>query len=230
MDATEVILLTALVNIIITGLISGVVIYRIQRKIDSSFAEKIEKMRSNLQLSNFEQQTKFARNHEKAVEVLETLLQKFIDFKMGFNHMVLASQRTTFSLERAQTFLTEDDIDSKYEIFISIMDYHARNRHVLPISTIIAIQKVFASVNTLFLLTRIAGENYRTKLPLSEMIRFLYLPANSPVLVEVSNLNIRGIEDKTITLHGLLSDIAEEMNRQGRILEGLYKKYSGTGD
>src|SRR6266540_2226555 len=84
MNPTEIILLTALVNIIITGLISGVAVYRIQRKIDSSFASKLEKFRAGLQYSNFEQQTKFAATYPKRVEALQALYEKYRTFQRAF--------------------------------------------------------------------------------------------------------------------------------------------------
>lgn len=62
---------------IITGLISGIAVYRIQRKIDSSFAEKLEKLKADLAYSNFEQQTKFVKVYQKRIEILRDLYQKF---------------------------------------------------------------------------------------------------------------------------------------------------------
>jgi hypothetical protein len=88
MDATVAILLTALVNIIITGLISGVAVYRIQRKIENSFAEKLERFKSDLAYSTFEQQTKFARLHEKRVQSLEALYEKYKIFIDASNRWI----------------------------------------------------------------------------------------------------------------------------------------------
>jgi hypothetical protein len=48
MNPTEIILLTALVNIVITGLISGVAVHRIRKKMENSFAEKLEEFRAVL--------------------------------------------------------------------------------------------------------------------------------------------------------------------------------------
>jgi hypothetical protein len=77
MDNMQSLILISIVNIIITGLIGGIVIYRIQRKIDSSFSRQMEEFKASLQLSNYERQTKFAQLHAKRVEVLESLYQKF---------------------------------------------------------------------------------------------------------------------------------------------------------
>src|SRR5688500_12899013 len=70
MDTTEQILLITIFNIIFTGLVGGIVVYTIQKKIDAT-----------IQKSLFEHETKFSRNYEKRVEVLETLYQKFMVFR-----------------------------------------------------------------------------------------------------------------------------------------------------
>jgi len=77
LTATQIIILTSIVNVIISGLVGGVVIYVIQKKIDAT-----------IQKSLFEHQTKFARSHEKTVETLEILHQKYSLFARMCNVMI----------------------------------------------------------------------------------------------------------------------------------------------
>lgn len=77
MDATEAIILTSIVNIIITGLVGGIVIYTIQKKIDAT-----------IQKSLFEHQTKFVQLHAKRIETLETLYQKFRIFTFALEKLI----------------------------------------------------------------------------------------------------------------------------------------------
>jgi len=71
MDTLSIIILTAVINAFVTAAIGGIVLYRIQKKIDNSY---------------FEHQTKFVRNHQKQVETLETLYQKFLIFADRFGN------------------------------------------------------------------------------------------------------------------------------------------------
>lgn len=66
METTEAVLLITLINIIVTGVVGGFIIYRIQKKIDATFQKSV-----------FEYQTKYSRNYPKTLETLETLREKF---------------------------------------------------------------------------------------------------------------------------------------------------------
>src|SRR6266545_2089759 len=84
MDTTQTVILISIVNIIITGLVGGIVIYRIQKKIDAT-----------IQKSLFEHQTKFARSYPKSLEVLEQYNQKVLtcsrlSFKVGYRALELS--------------------------------------------------------------------------------------------------------------------------------------------
>ena len=49
-----------------SAVISGVVVYLIQKSIENSFIKKMEEFRASIQYSLFEQQTKFTKNYQKA--------------------------------------------------------------------------------------------------------------------------------------------------------------------
>src|SRR5258705_9572997 len=78
MNQTTLTIITIAANAIITGII----VYTIQKKIENALAKRMEEFKINLQYSLFEQQTKFKRIHEKRVETLETLYQKFTVFRL----------------------------------------------------------------------------------------------------------------------------------------------------
>jgi hypothetical protein len=67
MDPTQAIILTTIFNVIFSGLVGGIVIYTLQKKIDTT-----------IQKSLFEHQTKFKLSHAKAAETLETLFKRFV--------------------------------------------------------------------------------------------------------------------------------------------------------
>src|SRR5687767_4616927 len=89
MDTTQIIILTMIVNIIMSSLVGGIVIYVIQKKIDAT-----------IQKSLFEHQIRFSRNYTKTLEVLETCRLKFNEFSRACQQlrkefvMVIVSQET----------------------------------------------------------------------------------------------------------------------------------------
>src|SRR5215208_2984174 len=80
MDTISIIIITAFITSAITGIVSNFIFLRYQKRVENTFAQQLDEFRSNLQYSNFERQTKFARIHEKRVEALEALGRLFRDF------------------------------------------------------------------------------------------------------------------------------------------------------
>lgn len=119
METTEIILLTALVNIIVTGLIGGVVVYRIQKKIDDGF-----------QRSAFEHQTKFAINHAKTVETLQTLYKKLSDYNEDFRYLIDRSSR--YYNSKSDETITKADCEKVFEKLVDFRTYYWNNRLFLP--------------------------------------------------------------------------------------------------
>src|SRR3972149_615711 len=77
-----------IVTVLANAIVTGIIVYLIQKRIESSYTKKLEEFRARLQLSNFEQQTKFAKIHAKRVEALENLYQKFVIVSVGFTEMI----------------------------------------------------------------------------------------------------------------------------------------------
>jgi hypothetical protein len=94
METTQTLILFTIFNIIFTGLVGGIVIYVIQKKIDAT-----------IQKSLFEHQTKFSAIHSKRVETLETLYQKFIIYKTDFENIMNEGSRADFIDEQGKTRL-----------------------------------------------------------------------------------------------------------------------------
>jgi hypothetical protein len=125
MNPITLMILTVLANATITGIIG----YFIQKKIENSFAKKIEEFRASLQYSIFEQQTKFAKIHPKRVEILENLHQKFILFADTCGKM-----------------MHERDIKQQVDVtgkLIGFWEYFVANRLFMPDSLESEIEKIF---------------------------------------------------------------------------------------
>lgn len=88
---TKLLIQTAVVDFLVTGILIGVLIYYIQHEIKKPFDEHMEEFKANLQRLNFEQQTKFVRNHEKMVETLETIYKSFSDFSTSTSKLLIES-------------------------------------------------------------------------------------------------------------------------------------------
>jgi len=93
MDTLSIIILTAVINAIVTGTIGGIILYRIQKRIDNSY---------------FEYQTKFSLNHPKTVETLKTLYQKFIASNKATEEAIWKSRKLG-TIKDAGNWSTEYD-------------------------------------------------------------------------------------------------------------------------
>jgi hypothetical protein len=80
MDTIATIIVTAFINIIITGIVTNLIFYRYQKRIEESFSEKLEQFRHGLQKLSTEHHVKFSRNYPKTVEVLETYNQRLYEY------------------------------------------------------------------------------------------------------------------------------------------------------
>jgi hypothetical protein len=89
-DTIATIVVTAFVNIIITGIVSNLVFYRYQKRIDSAIAKSL-----------FEHQTKFTQIHAKQVEALADLYQRFIVYKTDFNNMVAEATKLEYNVDES---------------------------------------------------------------------------------------------------------------------------------
>src|SRR5687767_2658400 len=88
MDTFIASIVNALPEAIVTAIITGTFVFLIQKRIENSYNEKLEKFKAELQSSYFEHQTKFVSTHAKRVETLQTLYKKLVLYYDSFDYMV----------------------------------------------------------------------------------------------------------------------------------------------
>lgn len=131
MDTIETIILTSIVNIIITGLVGGLVIYRIQKKIDAT-----------IQKSLVEHQIKFSKIYPRTLEILETYYRKLSDcsrlsYRLGYRIME--------SLSGENTLEDEKTIKDRDELLAAARDFRAyfQTNHIyLPSALIDELEEI----------------------------------------------------------------------------------------
>ena len=131
-------ILTVLANAIVTGII----VYRLQKKMEITYAKQMEEFRANLQYSIFEQQTKFAYIHAKRVEALETLYSKFAIFGETVTHLIVKMEHSVQKLpEKNPVNLREieNELGLKYQDFTA---YFMSIRLFLPEDFVEAVHNV----------------------------------------------------------------------------------------
>ena len=121
MDTIAIIIFTAFANIIITSIVSNLIFYRYQKKIDAT-----------IQKSLFEHQIKFSRIYPKTLEVLETYNQKTLycsrlSSKFGDEIIKAISEKDTFQAEEIKT-----KHDELYGALVDFRKYIEDNRLHLP--------------------------------------------------------------------------------------------------
>ena len=114
MDTLSIIVLTAVINALVTGTIGGIVLYRIQKRIDNSY---------------YEYQTKFTINHAKSVETLKTLYQKFIAFNNALDEFI--SEKRYARLKPKKNEQSQEK-HNREKMLADFKDYFRENRLFLP--------------------------------------------------------------------------------------------------
>lgn len=119
------IIITSIINLAITGVVSGIVVYSIQKKIDAAFEKSL-----------YVYQTKFSKNYHKTLEVLEILHEKFSLYIRSCNLMIV-----------------RNDENQKDDVLRNLTDFHAYfsdNRMYIPGNLENQIQDIFtASIETI---------------------------------------------------------------------------------
>jgi len=218
MDTIATIIVTAFINIMITSIISNLVFYRYQKRIESSFAEKLEETKASLAYSIFEQQTKFTTNYARRVETLDTLYKKFVAYNNALEDLV--STKTEF----VETIIEENEWNQKRDNVNKLLkdfgQYYKDNRLFLPA-----------------LITENISELYSE----AEMVSFAF-PLVLPFAErdETNTLNWRSKKTLTIPFNtggmrydnpvAFIDDMREKMDKQVRYLEHLYKSVAEVGD
>jgi len=141
-----------ILTVVANAIVTGIIVYLIQKKIESSFAKQMEEFKASLQYSNFEQQTKFVKSHEKRTEIIVTLHQKFSLFARACETMIHAR-------DIKQQALVMEKLSDFWRYFLA-------NRLFLPDSFEAEIWKIFGNAVTLIGNTSVAfnGSDKQTSL------------------------------------------------------------------
>lgn len=213
MDTIAVIIITAFINIIITGIVSNLMFFRYQKKIESSFAQSLS-----------EHQTKFERQHQKAAETLECLYKEIIVICDKYEQVVYGvAAFYRENLEYLKTMnlrllgLDMRDIEYLKSKSNDFYNYFDSNRLFLSPSSISTIKFIHLRVQTLIITT-----------PLLVDLLFDF-DDSSPEFMSRLKETIKILDFTTYTINDVwdylwvFSDCAEETKRQAEKLESLYK-------
>lgn len=84
MNDIALIIVTAFLNILITGVVSNLIFYRYQKKIEDSFSKSL-----------YAYQTKFSRSYPKFLDVLEGFIYKYDRFSFSYRGLVTSIRHIT---------------------------------------------------------------------------------------------------------------------------------------
>lgn len=209
MDTAQAIILMTIVNTIITGLVGGIVIYTVQRKIDAT-----------IQKSLFEHQTKFTRNYNKKVEVLENLYKRVSAFNDSFRNLIFQS----FDFDNELRINT--NVLIKCEYLIPLIDeaseYYRENLFDLPegivdfVGEITIAMRAIPAVLEMFDFVDAEGSKKR-----AQSIN-IYLNQLRSMDVSFRPLDLENPDYIT-----LLDDMQHLISRNTRLLENLYRLETG---
>jgi hypothetical protein len=220
MNTSEAILLSALINIIIAGLISGIAIYRIQKKIDASYQKQMEEFKASLDRLNFEYQVKFSRKVPKTLEVLENIYQKFIESTFAFDRFTDDIAYYVYEFdndsEKAGDFWTSKEIlASKCN---QINEYFENNRIFVTDESIEAVSSVLKTGNELIKLISFKAL-YDDPRPLG-ITNFI----NNNIKGKKLDVRLLDTEERTKSeLYGFLLEVYFKYKDLSPILEHHYK-------
>ena len=220
-----------IVTVLANAIVTGIIVYLIQKRIESSYTKKLEEFRARLQLSNFEQQTKFAKIHAKRVEALENLYQKFVIVSVGFTEMIdkaiedyprLVGLAASMDINGFNTLSIEaPDFENLELKLYEFWAYFGTNRLFLSSGSAQEIENIYLRTGSLIRL-------------IPEMRLFFGYDNLSPDLFYSLNHTIKMLElkigriKKQPDLLLLLGELPEEIRKQTERLEKLYKSVADT--
>ena len=219
MDPITLMLLTVVANAIVTGII----VYLIQKRIERSYTRQMEEFRANIQKSLFEHQIKFSKVYPKTLEVLEIYNQKIFDcsrlsFKLGYRIMAAISGDNTSEAE-----MIEKEHDELLAAARDIKTYFENNHLHLPDVIIDELEEI---------------NNRATNLVVVSMA--CVGASNAPTEIQIEHLSLssrllgisleRANSSEQIGLILLIAKLDEEFNKLLKRLEKLYKSVADIAD
>jgi len=217
MDTISIIILTAVINAFVTGAIGGIIIYRIQKKIDNTY---------------FQQQTKFVRNHEKTAEALDNIYKKYTDFEGSFSKVIFhkSIEYSKHLRDSTHNIILTDDEENLYKNDLDkFVEHFYKNRNYLSQEAIKNLEDIHRdSQNLAFVIKTIILHFFPTgKLDEESVKAFNFLI--STLKKEVWKLNIKEIDLENPQIAPVIESIYKEIKHCREKLEALYKSETKTG-
>ncbi len=213
MDTTTTLVLTILANAIVTGII----VYVFQKRIENSFARSMEEFKAEIQLSVFEQQIKFTRNYEKMVDTLETLCRHYGDFAESLQNQIGEAGKFYSHPRKKGNPLDNLDLSHAFDKLDVFWRYFETNRFYLPNEIVKEISNVYHNSFTILGLVAFALVADNTH-PHGQKN---FVAVNSGI--SSSKLRITNVSSETPNIKLFLDETKEEVNDRVQHLEDLYK-------
>lgn len=198
------IIVTAFINLAV----SNFIFYRYQKKIEDSFAR-----------SMLEYQTKFIRNHEKMVETLEVIYQKFSELRLETNryimNKILSSENDVDSVR--------GDLDDAFKKADDLFDYFVSNKIHLSSESLLEIGEVIITSKMLYSILSMGFIVLDS--PNKEMKYLIYA---MKAAIKTWDIKINGVDEDNFNVKSVLVEIIEVLNNYSNIIEKHYRAAINT--
>ncbi|HMX17683.1 MAG TPA: hypothetical protein PLN79_14785 [bacterium] len=201
-----------------SALITGVIVYLIQKSIENSFNKKMEEFRASIQYTFFEQQTKFTRTFQKKIETFEVLHQKLNLLGQSMNSLanLIKNEITASSQKKSEEY--DKATETVSTSYLDFLHYYTENRLYLPDQSIETIEKISTKVGMLSMLIGLSGMISTAPL---ESVTWATSWANREI--KKIDLDIKSINPKKPNVPLFIDQIIKEMKYQIEALEKHYK-------
>jgi hypothetical protein len=209
MDTLAIILVTAFINIVVSSIVSNLIFYRYQKKIDDLYNKQMEEFRKRLEYVNYEKQIKFTKNYERTVETLDILYKKFVDFSVGFSYILrkIEIHENIYKINFHEYKLNSQKLEEFKQCFL-------KNRQYIPSEVQDGIKEIYFAASVLHLLMALLFNNATILTP----EHFEYANNYIQRFAEIDTINARKPEYSKIIVQ-----MDKEMNGLSEKLETLYK-------
>jgi len=206
---------------ILTAAFTGVIVFFLQKRIESSFGEKMEALKANLQKSLFEHQTKFSTTYQKRVEAIEILYHKFIDLRTHFNRILIDIRKSLESNSEPSLINDDEEFNGFLQKYFDFVGCFANSRLFLSAGEIDEMHTLLNNIFHLIELMQVAAMIDNEEITPSYIISI-----NEQI--KKSRLGIQTIDVENPSATWLFNEIVIGMNNQTDILEKLYKSVADS--
>ena len=215
-------ILTALVDLIVVGVIGGVVIYFVQQKISASIQRTIQE-------SLIEYQMTYSINFPKQIEVLEELIKQFSKMyeSVRSESIELAASFQTPSRPTTQEILDHQRVS--YALFDDLRKYYWQNRFVLPPSSAKTLDTLMEDLADTINILRQFWDALRLEKPLEHLKSLLPRLVNTGKIHPVNLREVMDGDDFAIQFP-IIDAVVDRIKELGEQLEQLYHAIAGIRD